>query len=317
MIEGDVDTGLTVLIPARNAAHCLSSAVNDLQKGLAENDEILIVDDGSEDDTPAKIVQLQSRDSRIRSVRTAGIGLVRALNLGLKEANHDWIARADADDRYPQDRLSAQRVVRRSNVAAIVGDYAIEFESNDKGYIPCALNHPFVELSLIHPQRIPHPGIMFNRIAVIEAGNYQESEFPAEDLGLWFRLANVGEFIGIPRPVVTWHMSKTSTSHTRQKEQRTMTNQLVRDHSFPKWAKLTQQDVEAEIQSYQGMMAQDQRLLLLIRDLVSLSHRYGRRDLLKPALKEAYSRPLSTASAARHLMAQKFKRSRWRNQTEA
>jgi len=315
MIEGDADAGVTVLIPSRNAAHCLASAVNDLQKGLAESDEILIVDDGSEDETPAKIGQLQSQDSRIRSIRTKGIGLVGALNLGLKEANNDWVARADADDRYPPDRLSAQRVVRHAKVAAIVGDYAIEFESNIKGYIPCALTHPFVELSLIHPQRIPHPGIMFNRIAVFEAGSYQESEFPAEDLGLWFRLANVGEFIGIPRPVVTWQMSKTSTSHTRQKEQRTLIHQLVRDHGFPKWANLTQQDVEAEIHSYQGLLAQDERLLLLIRDLVSLSHRYGRRDLLKPALKEASSRPLSTANAAAMLVGQKFKRSRWRNQT--
>jgi glycosyltransferase involved in cell wall biosynthesis len=316
MAGRDADEAVTVLIPARNAAHCLAFAVNDLRQGLAVNDEILIVDDGSEDETPVKIGELQSQDARIRSIRTTGIGLVRALNLGLVEATNDWIARADADDRYPHDRLPAQRAARHSSLAAVVGDYHIASNSKNMGYIPCALTPPFVELSLIHPQRVPHPGIMYNRIAVLEAGSYQEAEFPVEDLGLWFRLANIGDFIGVPRPVVTWKLSQMSTSHTRQKVQRALTDQLVRDYKFPKWTHLTEQQVVNEIQSYKGFPEWNQRLLLLIRDLVSLSHRYGRSELLKPALKEASTQPLRTASAAGNLIGQRIKRNRWRGQTE-
>lgn len=264
---------VSVLMPIRDGASHVARALADLLAGMGPDDELLAVDDGSTDSTPQLLAQWASREPRVRVVTAAGIGLVDALNLGIREACRGWIARADADDRYPGDRLRLQREALAPNIALVTGDYRLVPTQGAPTFLPCALGHPFVALSLINPQRIPHPGVVLNRDAVIAAGGYRKEDFPAEDLGLWLRLSAEGDFVGVPGVVVDWTMASGSVSHSRQAEQRSATQKLLAAWRPALLNEVDDEAVRHELARYESSSHARARSLLLLRDLRSWRRR--------------------------------------------
>ena len=126
---------------------------------------------------------------------------------------------------------------------------------------------PFVGLSLLHPQRFPHPGVLFHRDAVVEAGGYRAEDFPAEDFGLWMRMTQVGDLVGVPQIVVDWTMSASSITHSKQAAQRAKTARMVSEFVYPQARSITAGAVADEVDRYRDVQWGEQRLVLLARDL--------------------------------------------------
>lgn len=89
-------TPVSIIIPAYNYAHYLPSAVESLLAQTHRELEVLLIDDGSTDDT--RHVAARFTDPRVRYVHQANAGLSAARNTGLREARHDFIGLLDADD---------------------------------------------------------------------------------------------------------------------------------------------------------------------------------------------------------------------------
>ena len=302
---------ISVLMPVRNAAAMVGAALSDLLLAVESQDELVVVDDGSEDGT-AKVLK-ECRDPRLRVVTTKGIGLVQALNLGLREATHEWIARADADDRYPHSRLALQRKLRKSGVALVSGDYGIVAKGNLIGVLPTAVTHPFVLTSLVHPQRIPHPGVLINRQAVIAAGTYRESDFPIEDLALWLRLASIGSLVGTPHNVVRWTMSSGSITHSLRDLQRARAATLVQEHfRNARLQSVDEEMVALELASYVETSRAMERAILLAYDLRALRS-WGLPDArYRQVLAALRQDPLASSRALWRLEVERRRRSRVR-----
>lgn len=305
-------TGMSVLLPVRNGESCLGLAISDLMAGMTERDELLIVDDGSQDATPSLLSAWMQRDSRIHVITTSGIGLVHAINLGIREASHNLIARADADDRYPTNRFSTQRASMGPDVALVTGDYRLVTSDRGSTFLPCALGHPFVALSLINPQRIPHPGVMFRRDAVLEAGGYETEDYPAEDFGLWLRLTEVGKFVGVPHRVVDWALSPTSISHSHQVQQRAFTAEMLSTFSTSLLAKVHEDTIEEELVRYASASHSSERAILLLRDLHAWKARGVDTPGYETVLLNLLGHPLSLISAGIRLHRGARSRYRWR-----
>jgi hypothetical protein len=96
---------VSVVVPAYNLARFLGKAIDSAlaQDWPAEALEVIVVDDGSTDETPQV---LAAYGDRIRAVRQPNGGLVRAVDRGLAEATGDYVALLDADDEWPTDRVS-------------------------------------------------------------------------------------------------------------------------------------------------------------------------------------------------------------------
>lgn len=289
---------VSVLLPVRNAANTVGLAMSDLVTGMSPEDELLVVDDGSGDETSQILNGWEESDSRVRVITTSGIGLVKALNLGIVEATHDWLARADADDRYPINRLLSQKGAVAEEVALVTGDYLLSPPRGPSTYLPCALGHPFVALSLINPQRIPHPGVVFRRDAVQFAGGYRLEDFPAEDLGLWLRLSQTGKFVGVATCIVDWTMAPGSVTHTRQAEQRARTSELLAGYQPGFLREITDAAVREELARYEISSRSRERAVLLARDYQGWRQRGVPLGGMSEVLKWLGRHPVASASAA-------------------
>ena len=204
---------ISVLMSVRNGAQFLPNSIKDIESNVFQNDEILIVNDGSSDRTGELLANWARDNSQVRIITTEALGFANALNLGIKEASSNWIARFDVDDRYPSNRLTVQRSLISNDVAAIFCDYEFWSESGQSlGVIPGAINKSATAVSLISSQRTPHPGVIFNKHSVIDSGGYKEQDFPAEDISLWLRMAKAGSLITAPQVLVNYRLSQSSMS---------------------------------------------------------------------------------------------------------
>jgi len=113
---------VTALLPLKNASSYLKNIQIQINNVFSIDDEILIVDDSSEVDTYARVANWAKSDPRIRVISNAKPGLANALNLGLAEASHSWVARVDSDDRYRKDRIQMQLSAIQENTVAVFSD---------------------------------------------------------------------------------------------------------------------------------------------------------------------------------------------------
>lgn len=104
---------ISVIIPVRNGARYIGEALRSVLRQDGVSLEVVVVDDGSSDETPRRIAAVADADAtgRVRVVPGPGQGVARAMNAGLAVVRGRYIARCDSDDCYPPGRLAAQRAI--------------------------------------------------------------------------------------------------------------------------------------------------------------------------------------------------------------
>lgn len=100
----------SVIMPTRNRAWCISDAIRSALQQTHQNFELIIVDDGSEDDT-AEVIQrdfpAQLETGAVRYVRLEkNLGVCAARNIGIAHANYDWITYLDSDNELRSNFLN-------------------------------------------------------------------------------------------------------------------------------------------------------------------------------------------------------------------
>ena len=115
---------VSVVLPTYNRAELAEEAVASVLAQDFEDFEVLVVDDGSTDDTVARIEARFGRDPRVRCLRKSNGGTASARNLGMREARAAWVALLDSDDLWPTDWLRSQWAAQEAHPEAdlIVSD---------------------------------------------------------------------------------------------------------------------------------------------------------------------------------------------------
>ena len=101
-----MDRLVSVIIPVYNAGDYLMDAVDSLKKGSFQDFEIILIDDGSTDNSPDIADRLSREDNRIRVFHTANKGAAAARNEGVKLSVGDYILFMDSDDTVDEDYIS-------------------------------------------------------------------------------------------------------------------------------------------------------------------------------------------------------------------
>jgi glycosyltransferase involved in cell wall biosynthesis len=303
-----MESKLTALMPVKNGSVFLKKSLPALQLSCKAVDEILIIDDFS-DDNSAEIVKDAARtDQRIRLLSNSNPGIVGALNLGLSEASNEWIARFDVDDRYEISRLDEQRVCISSNVIGIFSDY--DFFSQALPYlgtIPTAIDSDAVAISLISSQRTAHPSILFNRGSVLDVGGYKQEDFPAEDLSLWLRMSRVGDLVSIPKVLLHYRISAGSVTGTKRQASILKKNSLIQNIGInPLSVEKVSSRLEQIFEVYKSESFYNERETLLMRDLVAIlrTHKLPEksRKKIKSQLIAYVARNLASSSKIKSLI---------------
>ena len=218
---------VTAIIPVRNGAKYLPDFISNILNTCDEQDEILFIEDHSTDETREMLKSYSSRYRNIKVIYAEKEGLVNALNQGINEASHDWLARFDCDDSYISTRMNLQTAMINKNVVGIFSDYSIRgSEGQDLGLIPSPIDPLPTKISLVSNLRTPHPVAMLRKEAVLRIGGYRESDFPAEDLSLWLRLSDVGDLVTVPQELLIYFLHKNSVTATRYAESKKKAHSL-------------------------------------------------------------------------------------------
>ncbi len=98
---------LSVIVPVFNSADTLERCVSSILSQQVDGLELILVDDGSTDPSPALCDRLAGADDRVRVIHRANGGLSAARNSGIDAATGTWIAFVDSDDELAPDTLSA------------------------------------------------------------------------------------------------------------------------------------------------------------------------------------------------------------------
>jgi len=99
---------VSVIVPTFNRAYCLAGAVNSVLAQTHRNVELIIIDDGSTDDTVQLVASRWGHDPRVKYFHQANQGVTAARNQGINRAAGDFVALLDSDDRWKPWKLQAQ-----------------------------------------------------------------------------------------------------------------------------------------------------------------------------------------------------------------
>ena len=224
---------MSVVLPVRDGAAHVLAAVADLCRQTLTDVEIVVVDDASVDATAELLASVD--DPRVRVVPGPGTGIVNALAAGLAVARGAYVARMDADDRCPPERLAVQaRVLDERPEVAVVG-CAFAVTDDRSGSTRVEVVPPddaLLRRALWVRNPFAHGSVMMRRVALDAVGAYRDTYPAAEDYDLWCRISAQGRLAAVPTVLYEWRRSATGISAVRADAQRTATDRILAD----RWA---------------------------------------------------------------------------------
>jgi glycosyltransferase involved in cell wall biosynthesis len=267
---------ITHLMPVKNGSLYLIETLRSIADNARQDDEILVINDGSSDSTLEILTEASKKLSNLRVISTKGVGIVKSLNLGIGESSNVWVARYDVDDFYLKDRVLKQRALISNKVAAIFCDYELILDNGiSTGIIPSAVDNLATIVSLLFSQQTPHPGVILNKNCALAAGGYIESDFPAEDLSLWLRMSRYGQLISIPEVLFRYRISNSSTSGSRQMEAKHKKSIILQEYGLPlDQIQFNFQELSETFAKYSKLNLANERKLLLLRNVSKLNKMY-------------------------------------------
>ena len=163
---------VSVIVPVHNGARFLARCMESIHRQRYEPLEIVVVDDGSTDETPALLARL---GPAVRSVRQANGGPAAARNHGLRIATGDVIGFLDVDDTWPENKLVSQAGHLRDDPALQIVQGTIREERSDGR----PSDPPYFNVNL--------GAFLFRRSAFAAIGPFDETLRMGEDVDLLVR----------------------------------------------------------------------------------------------------------------------------------
>lgn len=240
---------ISVVMGVYNGAEALPDTIDSVLSQEDVSLELIIVDDGSTDDTAQLLQRYERLDSRIRIIQQKHGGLTKALVTGCAAARGAFIARQDVGDVSLPGRLKQQLGLAQSRT--------------DVGFVSCGTRFvgplrellydavplspdQTAELLTLDLDRIKGPSMhgctMFSRNKYIEVGGYRSAFYFAQDLDLWIRLAENGKHLAITE--VLYQASLTLGSITsRYRKQQLETARLILESAHQRRSGKSDEDV--------------------------------------------------------------------------
>ena len=177
---------ISVVIPAYNAAKFIGRAIASVQAQTLPANEIIVVDDGSEDHIASVIEGL---NGNIRLIRQTNGGPASARNHGAKVAEGDWIALLDADDSWLPNKLE-----RQSHCLGEDNEVGIVHTLTDDDEAQRSFPKPIDFAAMWEKNWLVTSSVLLRRTAFEAVGRFDEDRtlISVEDYNLWLRMTHAG-----------------------------------------------------------------------------------------------------------------------------
>jgi len=189
---------VSIIITTYNAENFIVSTLNSVASQTYKNYEVILIDDGSTDNTKEIIknfIKKYDHNNKFKLFCEKHIGRANSLNLGIKKANYDWIAILDADDLWNKYKLEIQLKYLKELNLNFLSTKSITFTSdgevNTSNRPSIRKNGLFTEITmdkLLRRSLINHSSVVFRK----ELAKYDTSRSSQIDLELWLRLLEEG-----------------------------------------------------------------------------------------------------------------------------
>ncbi len=202
---------VTAYIPTRNRVDSLDRAIQSVFEQTWSPIEIIVVDDASEDSTPALLDKYSSSHS-IKIIRNKNsIGAAACRNLAIQQASGEFVAGLDDDDIWRPKRVELLLEAFENGYAGVCSHDRLDFGNRELVW----KKKPFITLQdLLFYNQVGNQ-ILTKREHIIEAGGYDESLTAAQDYDLWIRLAHdFGAFKTVPHTLQVVNMKSGRESIT-------------------------------------------------------------------------------------------------------
>ena len=221
-MNNDHNNSVSVIIAAYNAAICIERAIDSILKQTCPADEIIVIDDGSTDNT-AQIVRKYA--GNVICITQPNAGPAAARNRGIKEANSQWIAFLDADDEWLPEKLETQKALLARNPELVWTSAnsirclcdekrkGMDIEPEKARSLSGGKDYFDDYFFAFRNQAGGNTDTMMIRRSIFDrAGFFDEEHKLAEDIDLWWSIAWIHPEIGyIPEPMAIYHQPETTT----------------------------------------------------------------------------------------------------------
>jgi glycosyltransferase involved in cell wall biosynthesis len=204
---------VSAVIPSYNYGRFVTQAVDSALSQTYRHMEVIVVDDGSTDDTRDR---LKPYEGRIRYIYQKNMGLSAARNTGIRDARGEWIALLDADDIWePQKtRLQLCAYPGIENIGLIGSPSFQQFRNRRPE--KSAVTHLTVQDFLLS-SRFGPSGALIRRDCFASVGYFNESLKSVEDRDMWLRLVVRFPAIVVEVPCWTYRVHDGQMSHAAQR----------------------------------------------------------------------------------------------------
>lgn len=200
---------ISIIMPCYNAAAYLHASVGSVQAQTHTDWELVIVDDGSTDDSWQVLQKLAHTDSRIKVFEQSNAGAAAARNRALQEARGAYTAFLDSDDTWHPEFLEAMKTALAANPAAGIAYCGWQNigrgRGRDEPFIPLEYENNDKIESLLGGCRWPIHGALVRTHIIKEAGCFDENLSSCMDYDLWLRLGTLYPLVRVPRVLAYYH----------------------------------------------------------------------------------------------------------------
>jgi glycosyltransferase involved in cell wall biosynthesis len=213
---------ISAIIGAYNNAATLERAIDSLLAQTASDLELIVIDDGSRDDSPEIARAAAERDPRVRAIALPeNLGISRSLNHAIAAARAEFVAIQDADDYSEPNRLERQLDTLEHNPdIAVVGCRMREVDEQGRELVPrTRFVAGDVRSALLHFNPIPNTSAAMRRDRVLEVGGYDPRYRYAMEHDLWLRLAERYRIVTLDEVLATRTMGTANVAARAERAQ--------------------------------------------------------------------------------------------------
>ncbi|MBS1302740.1 glycosyltransferase family A protein [Loktanella sp. SALINAS62] len=211
---------VSIIIPVYDAECFLAPAIASILAQTHRNLEIIIINDGSTDNSSSVLRRFEALDDRIRLIERNNLGLIDTLNEGIGLARGDFVARMDADDISYPDRIAAQLQAFDADPSlAMCGcnfDTIISGQRLAEPHVPEFTDSHNLRVLSRFCTILRHPSVMFRRSRIPDDLFHFDASYPcAEDFDIFRRIASRCTVAQLPQPLLAYRLHPGSVSETR------------------------------------------------------------------------------------------------------